>query len=223
MDELAQVFSAPILNRNHQHDDCVEILPPLQISSDHHQRNTAAASLRLDAFGEEEDFSDATLRLINQMLMEEDDLQNKPCMFQDCLALQATDNSFYDAIGNDYLPPPPDQNPLGFDLDRSFSIGLVDNFVDQSNWLLDRDFSPLKVLESSEGSVGEEDENKREKKARGREDGGDSAADGGRSNKQLASSAQDFENQFEMYDKVLLCPPPESQFASGLITVCCSS
>lgn len=66
----------------------------------------------MDASGE--DFSDATLTLINQMLMEEDDLQNKPCMFQQCSALQATKKSFYDALGKEYPPPPSNQKPLAF-------------------------------------------------------------------------------------------------------------
>lgn len=43
----------------------------------------------------------------------EDDLQNKPCMFQQCSALQATEKSFYDALGKEY-PPPSNQKPLAF-------------------------------------------------------------------------------------------------------------
>lgn len=65
----------------------------------------------MDASGE--DFSDATLTLINQMLME-DDLQNKPCMFQQCSALQATKKPFYDDLGKEYPPPPSNQKPLAF-------------------------------------------------------------------------------------------------------------
>ncbi|KAG5537245.1 hypothetical protein RHGRI_024631 [Rhododendron griersonianum] len=201
------------------------------------------------------------------MLMEEDDLENKPCMFQECLALQATEKSFYDALGNEYTPPNSNQSPLAFDFDHSpgstkesfDSVDSFDNFFDVSNWLLDRDFysentfeesilpptvpsngsgegysveshfSPLKALESSNGSAGEEDENKREKspnrsrekKTRDREDDGGDFADGGRGNKQLASSAQESDDQFEMYDKVLLCPPlnPNSHRDSSLFLV----
>ncbi|XAR58972.1 hypothetical protein NMG60_11014571 [Bertholletia excelsa] len=51
------------------------------------------------------------------MLMEEDDLESKPCMFQECLALQATEKSFYDVIGEKY-PPSLNARPL-LDLERS--------------------------------------------------------------------------------------------------------
>lgn len=44
-----------------------------------------------------------------------------------------------------------------------------------------------------------------EKTTHNREDGG-YCTDGGRSNKQLASSAEESNDQLEMYDKVLLCP-----------------
>ncbi|MED6133666.1 hypothetical protein PIB30_030184 [Stylosanthes scabra] len=52
------------------------------------------------------DFSATVLRYINQMLMEED-MEEKPCMFHDSLALQAAEKSLYDAIGGTSLPPPP--------------------------------------------------------------------------------------------------------------------
>ncbi|KAI8544039.1 hypothetical protein RHMOL_Rhmol08G0263900 [Rhododendron molle] len=270
MDELAQVFSAPFLNQN-QHD-YVDVPSSLPIEGNtNHVSCCSSTCLRLeDASIGEEDFSDATLRLINQMLMEEDDLENKTCMFQECLALQATEKSFYDALGNEYTPPS-NQSPLASDFDHSPGSGnesfdgidSFDSFVDVSNWLLDREerdrdfysentfeesilpstapsngsgegysveshFSPLKVSESSNGSAGEDDEKKREKspnrsrekKTRDREDGGD-FADGGRGNKQLASSAQESDDQFEMYDKVLLCPPlnPNSHRDSSLFLV----
>ncbi|XP_059660772.1 scarecrow-like protein 30 [Cornus florida] len=59
---------------------------------------------------EEGDFSDATLRYISQMLMEEEDLEHKPCMYHDCLALQAAEKSFYDVLGEEY-PPELRRNP----------------------------------------------------------------------------------------------------------------
>ncbi|XP_057953723.1 scarecrow-like protein 33 isoform X2 [Malania oleifera] len=52
---------------------------------------------------EESDYSDAVLKYINQILMEED-LEGKTCMFQDCFALQAFEKSFYDALGEKYPP-----------------------------------------------------------------------------------------------------------------------
>lgn len=58
----------------------------------------------------EGDFSDvctglttATLKYISEILMEED-LGGKTCMLQDCLALQAAEKPFYEAIGQEYPP-----------------------------------------------------------------------------------------------------------------------
>lgn len=54
------------------------------------------------------DFSDAVLRYINTMLMEED-MEDKTCMLQDSLDLQAAERSLYEAIGKRY-PPSPEPN-----------------------------------------------------------------------------------------------------------------
>ncbi|KDP42247.1 hypothetical protein JCGZ_02977 [Jatropha curcas] len=48
------------------------------------------------------DFSQAVLKYINDILMEED-LQDKPCMLQDSLALQAAEKSLYDVLGQKNL------------------------------------------------------------------------------------------------------------------------
>lgn len=50
---------------------------------------------------DESDFSGTVLRYINQMLMEED-MEAKPCMFHDSLALQAAEKSFYEVMGEKY-------------------------------------------------------------------------------------------------------------------------
>ena len=56
------------------------------------------------------DFTDTVLKYINQMLMEED-MEAKPCMFHDPLALQATEKSLYEVLGEKYPPfPNIDQN-----------------------------------------------------------------------------------------------------------------
>ncbi|KAF7119868.1 hypothetical protein RHSIM_Rhsim13G0079000 [Rhododendron simsii] len=123
----------------------------------------------MDASGE--DFSYATLRLINQMLMEEDDLQNKPCMFQQCSAIQATEKSFYDALGKEYPPPPSNQKPLAF---------LIEVLGAQMS-LITSNGSSHESLDPN-GSM--------EKTTHNREDGG-YCTDGGRSNKQWASSAEE--------------------------------
>ncbi|CAK9187278.1 unnamed protein product [Ilex paraguariensis] len=60
------------------------------------------------------DYFDGVFKYINQMLMEEDHLENKPCMFQDCSALQATEKSFHDVLVQNY-PPPPYQNSAFLD------------------------------------------------------------------------------------------------------------
>lgn len=44
------------------------------------------------------DFFDGVFNYLNKMLMEEDDLANKPCMLTDSLALQATEKSFYNVL-----------------------------------------------------------------------------------------------------------------------------
>lgn len=50
------------------------------------------------------DFSDVVLKYINEMLMEEK-IEEKTCMFQESSALQTTEKSFYDVIGEKYPPP----------------------------------------------------------------------------------------------------------------------
>ncbi|CAK9178234.1 unnamed protein product [Ilex paraguariensis] len=112
-----------------------------------------------DVFSEEEalrdcDYFDEVLKYINQMQMEEDDLENKPCMFQDYSALHATEKSFHDVLGQNYLLQPPfkqyssflDQNannPNG-NFTRTFtschsstSFIVVSTFV-KPNWIIDQ-------------------------------------------------------------------------------------
>lgn len=60
-------------------------------------------------------FSDIALNYISQMLLEEDhDVQGS--FNEESLALQATENSFYEVLGEKY-PPSPDQHPLHVDHD----------------------------------------------------------------------------------------------------------
>ncbi|PSS09420.1 Scarecrow-like protein [Actinidia chinensis var. chinensis] len=141
MEALVQKFSTSLLDLNHH------TYLDLPFLSD--GRNTTHVSPSPSYASEE---GDATLKLISQMLMEEDDLENKPCMFQECLALQATEKSFYDVLGEKY-PPSIDQNSCLSNLDRSYddesyrttwssgssnSPASVNNFSDQSNWVRDR-------------------------------------------------------------------------------------
>ncbi|KAF3454683.1 hypothetical protein FNV43_RR05131 [Rhamnella rubrinervis] len=73
---------------------------------------------------ESNDFSNAILKYINEMLMEEEDLEDKPCMLQDCLALQAAEKSLYDVIGQEY-PSSFNQSPLCKN----------DSVISSSNWV----------------------------------------------------------------------------------------
>ncbi|XP_059660768.1 scarecrow-like protein 33 [Cornus florida] len=54
---------------------------------------------------DDHDLSDTVLKYINQILMEED-MEEKPSMFHDPLALQAAEKSFYEMIGEKYTSSP---------------------------------------------------------------------------------------------------------------------
>eukprot|EP00256_Glycine_max_P041970 XP_006592195.2 uncharacterized protein LOC100815586 [Glycine max] len=86
--------------------------------------------------------SNPILRYISDILMdEEDDLERKPCMLQDCLRLQAAEKSFYDALVRSYPSSPrqfddnPDQddNFGGTTSSESFSSYTTDNSC-ESDW-----------------------------------------------------------------------------------------
>ncbi|MBA0594601.1 hypothetical protein Gorai_011501 [Gossypium raimondii] len=55
---------------------------------------------------ENADFSYTVLKYINDVLMEED-VEGRPCMLQDCLALQAAEKAFYDVLTQKYPSSPP--------------------------------------------------------------------------------------------------------------------
>ncbi|KAK4483120.1 hypothetical protein RD792_010299 [Penstemon davidsonii] len=167
--------------------------------------------------GEESlDDPDATLKFISQMLMEEEDLVNKPCMLHDCLALQATEKSLYDVLNNH---PDDDENADSPNnhFTKTFSTGC---YVEpNSNPNPDGDFESLvrhdtllpnlqpfgSVYEPTKNIVDyrpmvEISDNMREKRNRSREEEGESH----KSTKQLAHNVIESES-LEMYDKVLLC------------------
>ncbi|KAK6142163.1 hypothetical protein DH2020_005218 [Rehmannia glutinosa] len=75
----------------------------------------------------ENDHSDAILKFISQMLMEEEDLENKPCMLHDCLALQATEKSLFDVLNNNINRDENVDSP-------NSEISSVDGFVESNNW-----------------------------------------------------------------------------------------
>ncbi|KAF8089024.1 hypothetical protein N665_0520s0022 [Sinapis alba] len=71
-------------------------------------QNTFATSEEDPA--DEFDFSDAVLGYISQILMEED-MDDKVCMLQESLDLEAAERSLYEAIGKKYPPSPERSSP----------------------------------------------------------------------------------------------------------------
>ncbi|XP_015581974.2 scarecrow-like protein 9 [Ricinus communis] len=78
----------------------------------YHPTNSKSSSVNPNSNGNHEedspedcDFSDTVLRYISQMLMEED-IEDKTCMLQDSLDLQAAEKSFYEVLGKKYPPSP---------------------------------------------------------------------------------------------------------------------
>ncbi|XP_076930280.1 scarecrow-like protein 30 [Bidens hawaiensis] len=61
-----------------------------------------------DSGPDSQDHYDSVLKYLTQMLMEEDDLQEKPCMLNECLSLQATEKSLYDVLVNNPAADSPD-------------------------------------------------------------------------------------------------------------------
>lgn len=160
----------------------------------------------------EKDHSDAILKFISIMLMEEEDLENKPCMLHDCLALQATEKSLYDVLTNNNL----DHFNQTSSLDSSGSSSEISSFL-ESSWSDNlRDFesliSPSQDLPPLDGLMVPDSQSSREKKNRYREEN-DSAEDH-RSNKQLANNVGESE-PLEMFDKVLLCSNTDNPMMSA--------
>ncbi|KAI9193830.1 hypothetical protein LWI28_000559 [Acer negundo] len=106
-------------------------------------------------------FSYAVFKYVNDILMEED-LEGKTCMFQDCLALQATEKSFYDVLGQKYPPSTnhyslfsdPNEESPDDDIICSPSTIIDTNSVDYSlicNQAKPRScHTPISLLDSSE-------------------------------------------------------------------------
>ncbi|CAJ1933138.1 unnamed protein product [Sphenostylis stenocarpa] len=86
--------------------------------------------------------SNPILRYISDILMdEEDNLERKPCMLQDCLRLQAAEKSFYDALIHSHPSSPhqfndnpdPDDNFGRTTSSESYSSNTTDNSC-ESDW-----------------------------------------------------------------------------------------
>ncbi|XP_057782834.1 scarecrow-like protein 33 [Salvia miltiorrhiza] len=140
----------------------------------------------------EMDHSDAILKFIGIMLMEEEDLENKPCMLHDCLALQATEKSLYDVLNNN-------------NSDQTDSSSDITSFL-ESSWS-----DNMRDFESGSEIQYQSTPPPREKKHRYRDDGGDDY----RSNKQLANNVVGGESEpLDIFDKVLLCSNSDADLMS---------
>ncbi|XVE59275.1 hypothetical protein DITRI_Ditri05aG0032900 [Diplodiscus trichospermus] len=116
---------------------------PVQVASSSLGSNSNGDS----PYGSENlDFSYAVLKYINDVLMEED-LEDRPCMLQDCLALQAAEESFNDVLAETY-PPSSDHFQHNFDNEcpnDPIIYSDADNMV-ESSWNYGFDSS---VMQSS--------------------------------------------------------------------------
>lgn len=81
------------------------------------------------------DFSDTVLKYISQMLMEEEDTEDKTCLAQESPDLQAAEKSFYEVLGKKYPPSPEQRHRYAFQNGESpgenFTTGS-NNYIDSS-------------------------------------------------------------------------------------------
>lgn len=168
------------------------------------------------------DYFDGVFDYIKKMLMEEDDLDHRPCMFQDCSALQAAEKYFFDALS--YQPSPPPQHdhtvasksisPPSSQFAAGGGSSAPSTISCDFTWLEDN--GSFQVVESlgqdsrnfqALADVG--DQNGRVKKTHGRGDDGECGEE--RGSKQMAGYAEE-SIQMEKYDKSLLCPKMNPRF-----------
>lgn len=108
-------------------------------------RESSPSGSGSEGHNSDEDRSDPMLKYINQMLMEEDDLENKPCMFHDCSALQAAERSFFDVLNEPKNRHENAESPSqDSTVSSSNSSSDVNNYVESHNWIYGQ-----KLLESS--------------------------------------------------------------------------
>ncbi|KAK9013893.1 hypothetical protein V6N11_005071 [Hibiscus sabdariffa] len=152
-------------------------------------------------------FANEMLKYINEMLMEED-LEEKTCMLQDCLALQAAERSFYEALGHDYNPD--------YSLIQSSKKGELNSFYSQTSLADSLERTSLlpaikELAEASKSSPVDVDKvllasPSKPSGSRGRKNYEREDVEEGRIYKQSALSLEDSEqSQSKMFDDVLLC------------------
>lgn len=87
---------------------------PARLAADSQDLGVSSPSSVLSLEGDTSDsgdFPSVFMKYLNDMLMDED-LETRPCMLQECLALQAAEKSLYEVIGQEY--PPSNQLCTGF-------------------------------------------------------------------------------------------------------------
>ncbi|KAF6151469.1 hypothetical protein GIB67_016281 [Kingdonia uniflora] len=81
------------------------------------------------------EFNDTVLKYISQILMKED-MEEKSCMVQESLALQAAKKPFYEALGKNY-PPLSDQHPFdSYPLPDQRGVEEASKFLPSGNNLI---------------------------------------------------------------------------------------
>ncbi|RVX13572.1 Scarecrow-like protein 9 [Vitis vinifera] len=94
---LRRLYQGPYLDKND-----VDVPPWLPDTSSGNSPSWSSAGVE-ENLHEDCDFNDVALKYISQILMEED-MEEKTCMLQESLALEATEKSFYNVIGENYPP-----------------------------------------------------------------------------------------------------------------------
>ncbi|KAE9600650.1 hypothetical protein Lal_00045571 [Lupinus albus] len=90
-------------------------------------------------------YSNPILRYINDILMgEEDNLESKPCMLQECLRLQAAEKSFYDVLGHTY-PSSHNQIHGFFNDDDDVNNGRCVSFESNSSYNTDNSYESERI------------------------------------------------------------------------------
>ncbi|KAM1040117.1 hypothetical protein ACFX2I_029359 [Malus domestica] len=124
------------------HESTYSIFPPTNVD---HNSSDSSPPLNTGSDGDSIDPGDCShpvLKYISDILLEED-LEGKPCMLQDCLALQAAEKSFFDVL-NPKGPPSPNQPPLSHSLENpdddstpGFHSGNGTSIATKTDWGFD--------------------------------------------------------------------------------------
>ncbi|CAN8311526.1 unnamed protein product [Cochlearia groenlandica] len=202
-------------------DDPFLNFAPLDHSETYPYESNEALSIDpLSSPSDDVDFSDSVLKYISQVLMEED-MEEKPCMFHDALALQAAEKSLYEALGEKHPSASSSMDHHGASFypeilahdnssDGSFSGGGFSDYTTTTTTTTSSDSHLRSKENGSEVFVKTENHSSAPlpsnrltgKKSHWRDE--DEDLDEERSNKQSAVYVEETELS-EMFDKILLC------------------